>query len=154
MQIFLIPLPQNQSLTIHTNMSSKAFVFLGLLLAFVLLLSSEVAARDLAETSSKTDNEVTVETNGVEDAKYGRGGYDRGYGGGYDRGYGGGYDRGYGGGYDRGYGGGRGGYGRGHYGGRGGYGGGRGGYGRGCRYGRCGHKCCSYAGEVVEGAKP
>ena len=56
MQIFLIPLPQNQSLTIHTNMSSKAFVFLGLLLAFVLLLSSEVAARDLAETSSKTDN--------------------------------------------------------------------------------------------------
>ena len=82
--------------------------------------------------------EATVETNGVEDAKYGRGGYDRGYGGGHDRGYGGG----------------RGGYGRGHYGGRGGYGGGRGGYGRGCRYGRCGHKCCSYAGEVVEGAKP
>nr|CEG62450.1 Glycine rich protein [Cucumis sativus] len=119
-------------------MSSKAFVFLGLFLAFVLLLSSEVAARDLAETSSKTDNEATVETNGVEDAKYGRGGYDRGYGGGHDRGYGGG----------------RGGYGRGHYGGRGGYGGGRGGYGRGCRYGRCGHKCCSYAGEVVEGAKP
>ncbi|XP_038886927.1 cold and drought-regulated protein CORA-like isoform X2 [Benincasa hispida] len=112
-------------------MSSKAFVFLGLLLAFVLLISSEVAARDLAETSSKKDNEVTVETNGVEDAKYG-GGYDRGYGGGR-----GGY--------------GHGGYGHGGYGGRGGYGGG---YRRGCRYGRCGYRCCSYAGEVVEGAKP
>ncbi|KAG6589125.1 Glycine-rich protein, partial [Cucurbita argyrosperma subsp. sororia] len=58
-------------------MSSKAFVFLGLLFAFVLLISSNVAASNLAHTSVKTENVATMETNGVEDAKYG--GYDRGY---------------------------------------------------------------------------
>lgn len=56
MQNFLIPSPKINLLLKQKKMSSKAFVFLGLLLAFVLLLSSEVAARDLAETSSKKDN--------------------------------------------------------------------------------------------------
>ncbi|CAI9117507.1 OLC1v1018907C1 [Oldenlandia corymbosa var. corymbosa] len=83
-------------------MSSKAIIFL-VLIALVLLIASEVSARDLVET----------ETNGLEDSKYSRGGYP---GGGY---YGGGKG-GYGGGR-RGNGGGRGGYcrfgccGRGYY---------------------------------------
>ena len=34
-------------------MGSKAFLYLGHLLAVVLLISSEVAARDLAETSNE-----------------------------------------------------------------------------------------------------
>ncbi|XP_022930693.1 cold and drought-regulated protein CORA-like [Cucurbita moschata] len=89
-------------------MSSKAFVFFGLLFAFVFLISSELSARDLAKTS-ETDNEVRLEINSIEDAKY-----DRGYGG-HDHG---GY---HGGGY-----GGRGGYGHGGYGGHNGHGGGRG----------------------------
>lgn len=36
-------------------MSSRVFLLLGLLAAFVLLFASEVAARDLAETTSATD---------------------------------------------------------------------------------------------------
>ncbi|KAI3470074.1 hypothetical protein Pfo_026737 [Paulownia fortunei] len=121
-------------------MGSKVIVFLGLFLAMVLLISSEVAARELAETSNAVDTSIEAEeTNGaVNDAKYPGGGYSGGYPGG-----------------------GRGGYG----GGRGGYGGGRGGYGGGrCRYGCCGRsyykggcRCCSYAGEKVDAepeAKP
>jgi hypothetical protein len=37
-------------------MGSKAFLLLGLLLAVVLLISSEVAARDMAQTSSDQKN--------------------------------------------------------------------------------------------------
>jgi hypothetical protein len=37
-------------------MGSKSFLLLGLLLAIVLLISSEVAARDLAQTSSDQKN--------------------------------------------------------------------------------------------------
>ncbi|KAK6120938.1 hypothetical protein DH2020_045317 [Rehmannia glutinosa] len=82
-------------------MGSKVIVFLVLFLATVLLISSQAAARDLAETSETVDSSNEVDQ------------YGGGYGGGGRGGYGGG--RG-------GYGGGRGGYG----GGRGGYGGGRG----------------------------
>ncbi|KAK6118966.1 hypothetical protein DH2020_047304 [Rehmannia glutinosa] len=149
-------------------MGSKVIVFLGLLLVTIfLMISSEAAARELAETSntvdtSNVDAEKTNNGAAVNDAKYPGGGY-----GGYpgadmeaireeDMGISrwwirriprGGY-----GGYP-----GRGGYGGG-YPGRGGYGGGypgRGGY---CRYGCCGRsyyggggcRCCSYAGEKVD----
>ena len=50
------PISKNQSLLHTKKMSSKAFVFLGLLFAFVLLISSNVAASDLAHTSVKTEN--------------------------------------------------------------------------------------------------
>ncbi|KAK4276378.1 hypothetical protein QN277_019333 [Acacia crassicarpa] len=116
-------------------MASKFIFFLFSLFALSLLISSEVTARDLPESSSN-DAEVDPMKHGeVDDAKYGDGGYPgRG-------GYGGGYP-------------GRGGYGGG-YPGHGGYGGGhRGGY---CRYGCCGgwfgggcRRCCSYAGEAVD----
>ncbi|KAJ4730142.1 Glycine rich protein [Melia azedarach] len=130
-------------------MGSKIFLLLGLLMAIVLLISSEVAARDLAETSADLNQnaEEAKETNGFDDAK------DRGYG---NPGYGGG--RGGYGGHPGGGRGGNGGY-PGGRGGNGGYpGGGRGGYGGGhCRYGCCGRgyygrgcRCCSYAGEAVE----
>nr|ADD51188.1 phase change-related protein [Vitis cinerea var. helleri x Vitis riparia] len=56
---------------------SKTFLLVGLLFAVVLILSSEVSARDLAETSQ---TQVSV-----EDAKYG--GYGRGYGHGKGHGY-------------------------------------------------------------------
>ncbi|KAI3470075.1 hypothetical protein Pfo_026738 [Paulownia fortunei] len=152
-------------------MGSKAIVFVGLLLATVLLISSEVAARELAETSNTVDTSKEAEkTNGadVNDAKYPGGGYGGYPGGGYGGYPGGGYGGYPGGGYGGypgrgGYGGGypgRGGYGGG-YPGRGGYGGGRGGY---CRYGCCGQsyyrggcRCCTYAGEKVDAeaqAKP
>ena len=61
---------------------SKTFLLVGLLFAVVLILSSEVSARDLAETSQ---TEVSV-----EDAKYG------GYGHGYGHGKGHGYQKGHG----------------------------------------------------------
>ncbi|CBI28785.3 unnamed protein product, partial [Vitis vinifera] len=159
-------------------MGSKAFVFLALLWAVLLLISSEVAARDLAETSTEQKKtEVAAKTNGVDDAKYpGYGGYPGGGNGGYpgggyggypgggNGGYPGGGNGGYPGGGNGGYpGGGNGGYPGGGNGGsgRGGYGGnqGRGGYGGGyCRYGCCSggsygrgcRRCCSYAGEAVE----
>ncbi|GAV62404.1 GRP domain-containing protein [Cephalotus follicularis] len=78
-------------------MGFKVFLFLGLLSAIVLLISSNVAARDLAETSTE---EANKETNGVNDAKYGddRGGWGGGHEGGW-RGPGGGYEGGRGGGY-------------------------------------------------------
>ncbi|KAK4577136.1 hypothetical protein RGQ29_027587 [Quercus rubra] len=118
-------------------MGSKAFLLLALMLAIVLLISSDVAARELAETSSNLKNaEVSTKTNEVDDAKYGGG-----YGGNPGQG-------GYGGNHGGGYGGnpGHGGYGG------GGHGGGRcyygccreGYYGNGCR------RCCSYAGEAVD----
>ncbi|KAM0060645.1 hypothetical protein Hdeb2414_s0004g00126521 [Helianthus debilis subsp. tardiflorus] len=96
-------------------MASKTFLLLALVFAVVLLITSEVAARDLA---SNHDGEVD-----------GRSGYNRG-GGGH-----GGYNNGGGhGGYNNG--GGHGGY---NSGGRGGYnGGGHGGHGKG-RGGRGGH---------------
>ncbi|XP_028764680.1 glycine-rich protein 3 short isoform-like [Neltuma alba] len=121
-----------------------------ILLAFfalsILLISSEVAARDLPRSSSNHAEAKTMKHGEADDAKYGYGGYPGR--GGY---YGGGYPGrgGYGGGYP-----GLGGY-RGGYPGRGGYGGGyRGGY---CRYGCCGgwyegscRRCCYYAGEAVD----
>ncbi|KAI3470073.1 hypothetical protein Pfo_026736 [Paulownia fortunei] len=73
-------------------MGSKAIVFVGLFLATVLLISSEVAAREVAETSNTVDtSKEAEETNGaVNDAKYpgaypgsGHGGY--GGGGGHCR---------------------------------------------------------------------
>ncbi|KAL8459046.1 hypothetical protein ACS0TY_035661 [Phlomoides rotata] len=112
-------------------MGSKVIVLVGLLLAMVILLSSQASAKDLADTS-ETSNTVDASTDQYGGGYGGRGGYGGGRGG---------------------YGGGRGGYGGG---GRGGYGGGRGGgY---CRYGRCcgynGCRCCSYAGEKSEASEP
>ncbi|KAI3412719.1 uncharacterized protein J3R85_017066 [Psidium guajava] len=114
-------------------MSSRVLILLGVLVACVLLISSEVSARKLSETTSKEEDATslaaTTEMNDVNDAKYG------GYGGGYP---GGGHKG---------------------YPGRGGSGGGRGGYGRPCRYGCCGGRrgyhgggcyCCTYAGEAAE----
>ncbi|XP_030539739.1 cold and drought-regulated protein CORA-like [Rhodamnia argentea] len=129
-------------------MSSRVFILLGVLVACVLLISSEVSARELAGTTSKEEHgELSTETNDVNDAKYG------GYGGGYPGGGGGGYHGGGGGGGYHGGGGG------------GGYHGGGGGGGH-CRYGCCGGRggyygggcrCCTYAGEAAEtkpGEKP
>ncbi|KAK6143431.1 hypothetical protein DH2020_023779 [Rehmannia glutinosa] len=127
-------------------MGSKVIVFLVLFLATVLLISSQAAARDLAETSETVDSLkiwLLVAINSANEVDQ----YGGGYGGGGRGGYGGGRG-GYGGGRG-GYGGGRGGYGGGR-GGRGGYGGG------GCRHGCCGRgfnggcRCCSYAGEKVD----
>ncbi|KAL7106004.1 hypothetical protein ACP275_07G083200 [Erythranthe tilingii] len=113
-------------------MASKAILYFVLFLAMVIFISSEVAARDLAQTSNTVD--ASEETNGaVNDAKYGGGN------GGYQ---GGGGNGGYGGGGN--YGGGRGSN----------YGGGRGGR---CRYGCCGRsyyrggcRCCTFAGQKVD----
>ncbi|KAI8552072.1 hypothetical protein RHMOL_Rhmol06G0236000 [Rhododendron molle] len=67
-------------------MGSKTIVFLGLL-ATVLLITSEVAARDLVETSKQTTT-AAKQTKGVEEAKfpetYGRGSDPMTYGGGPD----------------------------------------------------------------------
>nr|AAK57546.1 glycine rich protein [Nicotiana tabacum] len=73
-------------------MGSKAFLFLGLFLAIFFLISFEVVAAELAETSNsmKSDNENGVYVDG-------RGGYN---GAGSDGYYGGGRGRG-GGGYKR-----------------------------------------------------
>ncbi|WP_180810719.1 hypothetical protein, partial [Klebsiella pneumoniae] len=73
--------------------SKKSILILGLL-AMVLLISSEVSARDLTETSTNAKDgelEVVEKSNEVNDAKYG-GGYHNG-GGGYHNG-GGGYNNG------------------------------------------------------------
>ncbi|CAI8586481.1 unnamed protein product [Vicia faba] len=92
--------------------SRKSILILGLL-AMVLLISSEVSARDLAETPTNAKEEVVEKSDEINDAKYyggGYGGYHNGYGG-YHNGYGnhGGYGYGHGGGYN----GGGGGYGHG-----------------------------------------
>ncbi|KAK1353671.1 Cold and drought-regulated protein CORA [Heracleum sosnowskyi] len=108
-------------------MGSKIFLLLGLSIAFALLISSEVAARDLAETTTKPE--------GYHGGGYNNGGgYHNGGGGGYHNG-GGGYHNG-GGGYNNG-----GGYhnGGGHYNGGGHHGGG-------C-YHYCHGRCCSAAEE-------
>ncbi|XP_065864696.1 dormancy-associated protein 2-like [Euphorbia lathyris] len=86
---------------------SKTLIFVGLAFAFVLLIASEVSARELAQEN----DQVKVE-HFEEKGEDGYGGH-RGYGGGR-----GGYGRG------------RGGYGGGYGNGRGGYGNGRGGYNR------------------------
>ncbi|XP_031262229.1 galectin-3-like [Pistacia vera] len=54
------------------KMGSRAFLLSGLLLAILLLISSEVAARDLAQTSTEKQNakESSTGTNGVDEAKY------------------------------------------------------------------------------------
>ncbi|XP_021274432.1 glycine-rich protein-like [Herrania umbratica] len=118
-------------------MSAKAFLLLALVAAVVLLVSSEVAAKDLAETSAEKKNgEVATKTAGLDDAKHG--GYE-------GRGSNGGH-------------GGRGGHGgHGGRGGHGGYGGRRGSGGRcsfGCcrsdHYGRGCQRCCSYLGEAMD----
>ncbi|XP_062091641.1 glycine-rich protein-like [Humulus lupulus] len=111
-------------------MGSKYFLWMGLLLALVILLisSDTVAANDLAETSTRKNNKVVdagTNEKGVEDATY------EGYPG--QGGYGGGGDGG-------------------GFGGSGGHGGG------GCYYGCCRSnydgtgcaRCCSYAGEAVD----
>ncbi|KAM3697078.1 hypothetical protein ACB098_06G087000 [Castanea mollissima] len=126
-------------------MGSKAFLWLALMLAIVLLISSDVqAARELAETSSNLKNaEVSTKTNEVDDAKYG--GHE-GYGGNHGGGYGGNPGQGgYGGNHGGGYGGNPGHGGGGHGGGRCNYGCCREGY-----YGNGCSRCCSYAGEAVD----
>ncbi|XP_028795023.1 cold and drought-regulated protein CORA-like [Neltuma alba] len=142
-------------------MASKLAFLLLSIFAISLLISSEVTARDLSESSSNNAEVDTMKHGEVEDAKYGGGGYPGrgGYGGGGYPGRGG-YG---GGGYP-----GRGGYGGGGYPGHGGHGGGYPGHGGGghgggghgggyCRYGCCGggygggcRRCCSYAGEAVD----
>ncbi|KAH7533429.1 hypothetical protein FEM48_Zijuj04G0129700 [Ziziphus jujuba var. spinosa] len=76
-------------------MGSRILIFLGLVFAVVLFISSEVSARDLAAQTS-TDNKIE-ETNGLNESKYGesggryngdRGGYNGGRGG-YNGGRGG-----------------------------------------------------------------
>ncbi|KAL0283305.1 UNVERIFIED_CONTAM: hypothetical protein Sradi_2017500 [Sesamum radiatum] len=67
-------------------MGSKAIIFLIFFLATVLLISSEVAARELAQTSTAIDASKEAEkTNGaaVDDVKYPGGGYGGYPGGGY-----------------------------------------------------------------------
>ncbi|XP_040988644.1 dormancy-associated protein 2-like [Juglans microcarpa x Juglans regia] len=61
--------------------SSKVFLLLGLAFAVVLLVS----ARELAET---TQTQEAVQTDSVEDAKYGGHGYGHGYGHGHGHGHG------------------------------------------------------------------
>ncbi|KAM7495253.1 hypothetical protein LguiB_029862 [Lonicera macranthoides] len=111
-------------------MVSKAFLLLGLSIAIVLLITSQVAAIDVPD--DKTNSEAATSVN---NAKYGggNGGYP---GGSYGRNPGGGYGRGDQGGYGRGY---------------CRYGCCRSGYGRDCR------RCCNYAGEAMDvetAAKP
>ncbi|KAM6548440.1 hypothetical protein CsatB_020116 [Cannabis sativa] len=128
-------------------MGSKTLVYVGLLLAVVLLICSEVAAKEQAVNTVENKN---------DDAKYGNyNGYpgNGGNGGGHNGGYyqgGGGGGGGSGGGY--------------HNGGGGGGGGGGGSWGSHHCYHSCcqwsyGHKqclkCCSYAGQtVITEAKP
>ncbi|CAI9776141.1 unnamed protein product [Fraxinus pennsylvanica] len=137
-------------------MGSKTILLIGLL-AMVLLISSEVLARELSQTST---NKEAEKTNGVEEAKNRGGGFGVLFGGGYPGGGYGGYPGGgYPGGGYGGYPGG--GYPGGGYGGYpgGGYPGGRYGGGWGyCRYGCCGPsyypnwgcRCCRYAGKAVD----
>ncbi|KAK4787714.1 hypothetical protein SAY86_011547 [Trapa natans] len=71
-------------------MNSRVFVLLGLLAAFVLLFTSEVAARELAQTTSATDKK---DADGANDDMYPGGGYGQYPGGGYGGYPGGGYGR-------------------------------------------------------------
>ncbi|KAL3360133.1 hypothetical protein AABB24_016567 [Solanum stoloniferum] len=123
-------------------MGLKAFILLSLVLAIFAIVTSDVAARELAESSTTTmeNTKKSEKKNEVNDAKYPGGGY-------------GGYPGG---------GGGRGGYGGYPGGGRGRGGGGGGGY---CSYGCCErnyygngcNRCCyskSEAMNKVTQAKP
>ncbi|KAI5433829.1 hypothetical protein KIW84_020905 [Lathyrus oleraceus] len=83
-------------------MDSKIAILILGLMAIVLLISSEVSARDLTETSTNTKDDVVEKSDELKDAKYYGGGYNHG-GGGYNGG-GGGYNHG-GGGYNGGGGG-------------------------------------------------
>ncbi|KAM3327290.1 glycine-rich protein-like isoform X1 [Capsicum chacoense] len=58
-------------------MGSKAFLFLGLILAIFAMISSEVVARELTENSVKVDNKNVKVEHG--DEQYPSGGY-KGYG--------------------------------------------------------------------------
>ncbi|KAF7827399.1 cold and drought-regulated protein CORA-like [Senna tora] len=128
--------------------SKSKLVFLALaLFALLLLISSQVTAREVAKPSSNHKNgEVDGYGGGYPGGGYPGGGYPGGgHGGGYPGHGGGGYPGHGGGGYP--------GHGGGGYPGHGG-GGHRGGY---CRYGCCGgrygggcRRCCSYAGEAVD----
>ncbi|KAF3626087.1 glycine-rich cell wall structural protein [Capsicum chacoense] len=79
-------------------MGLKAFIILSFVLAIFVILKSDVAARELAESSTNTvEMTKTFEkANEVNDAKYPGGGYPGGGYGGYPGGYPG---RWYGGGY-------------------------------------------------------
>ncbi|XP_070014431.1 glycine-rich protein-like [Nicotiana sylvestris] len=143
-------------------MGSKAFLFLGLCLAIFVMISSEVLARELAETStiSEEDSKKSSNKNEVHEAQNDYGGYPVGgypaapYPRGGISASGGGYPNGV-----RGDGGHpRGGRDGGGYPGSGRGGGGRGGGGGYCRYGCCGRqnyngcsRCCSYKGEAIHG---
>ncbi|XP_045830423.1 dormancy-associated protein 2-like [Trifolium pratense] len=132
--------------------SKNAMLILGLM-AMVFLISSEVSARDLTETSTDTKKEIVKQTNEVNDAKYG-GGYHNGEGNYYNGG--GNYHNG-GGNYHNGGGNYHNGGGNYHNGG-GNYHNGGGHHGGGyCQYNCCGgysygscRRCCSYAGEAVD----
>ncbi|XP_049370062.1 glycine-rich cell wall structural protein-like isoform X3 [Solanum verrucosum] len=149
-------------------MGLKAFILLSLVLAIFAIVTSDVAAGELAESSTTTmeNTKKSEKKNEVNDAKYPGGGYGGYPGGGGGRGGYGGYPGGGGGrggygGYPGG-GGGRGGYGGYPGGGRGRGGGGGGGY---CSYGCCErnyygngcNRCCyskSEAMNKVTQAKP
>ncbi|KAI5381885.1 hypothetical protein KIW84_UN0355, partial [Lathyrus oleraceus] len=107
-------------------MDSKIAILILGLMAMVLVISSEVSARDLTETSTNTKDDVVEKSDELNDAKYYGGGYNHGGGGGYNGG-GGGYNHG-GGGYNGGGGGYNHGGGGGYNHGGGGYNGGGGGY--------------------------
>ncbi|KAA8523617.1 hypothetical protein F0562_010040 [Nyssa sinensis] len=65
--------------------SSKTLLFLGLLFAVVLVISSEVSARELAETAQTQ----SVEMDNVEDSKFGYGhGHGKEHGHGHGHGHG------------------------------------------------------------------
>ncbi|CDP15149.1 unnamed protein product [Coffea canephora] len=70
-------------------MGSKTLLFLFISLAIALMITSEVAARELAETSTSVDNSNAVETDGY--GGYRGGGYGGHPGGGYGGYHGGGY---------------------------------------------------------------
>ncbi|KAI4325067.1 hypothetical protein MLD38_030495 [Melastoma candidum] len=125
-------------------MSSRVFVIVGILAAFLLLVSMEVAAgREMSGTAiserAATSKGEVGDDRGADVYPDQYGGYP-GRGGGY-----GGYPGG-GGGYPGG--------GGGYPGGGGGYGGRGGGYPGRCPYGRCCRRdycrCCYYAGEAAE----
>ncbi|CDP15148.1 unnamed protein product [Coffea canephora] len=69
-------------------MSSMKILFFCICLALVLMIISQVAARELVETSNSVDNSKTDEANGLKEAKYpgGYGGYPEGGYGGYPEG--------------------------------------------------------------------
>ena len=53
--LFSISLPLKEIIIyLEKEMGSRTFVLLGLLLGFVLLIASEVTARDLAENSERS----------------------------------------------------------------------------------------------------